>query len=329
MAQYGLDVESVAATVRTAYSGNTATSIQTLDSKLDFIVELKDSAKGSETHLLNLLIPNHSGRLIKLKEIAHLKAGEGESEINHFNGDRSISITADIDTEKTTPMAVEKQVKASVKDFTSKYPSTYLLFEGEAKESSSTMADAGITFIIALFLIYLLVTLQFRSFTQPLIVMSVIPFGLIGVLVAFTLHGVPLSFMGLIGIIGLSGVVVNDSILMVDFINTIKKRSISDSRSQMFEDIAEGASQRLRAIIMTTVTTVAGLMPTVYGIGGNALSLVPVVMAMAYGLLFATLLTLVFVPCLYMINEDIAGILRKIKLSENLQKTLKKFPFSA
>lgn len=327
MAQYGLDVESVATTVRTAYSGNTATSIQTLESKLDFIVELKDSARGSETHLLNLLIPNDSGRLIKLKEIAHLKASEGESEINHFNGDRSISITADVDTEKTTPMAVQKLVNSSVKEFSAKYPSTYLLFEGEAKESSSTMSDVGITFVVALFLIYLLVTLQFRSFTQPLIVMSVIPFGLIGVLIAFTLHGVPFSFMGVIGIIGLSGVVVNDSILMVDFINTLKNKSKTKSRAQIFEDTAEGASLRFRAIIMTTVTTVAGLMPTVYGIGGNALTLVPVVMAMAYGLLFATLLTLVFVPCLYMINEDIADFFGKIKLSGIFKQVSKKLTF--
>jgi multidrug efflux pump subunit AcrB len=325
MAQYGLDVESVASTVRTAYSGNTATSIQTVESRLDFIVELRDSARGSETHLLNLLVPNDSGRLIKLGEIACLKAGEGESEINHFNGDRSISITADIDSEKTTPIAVQKLVKENVKEFNSKYPSTYLLFEGEAKESASTMSDVGITFVIALFLIYLLVTLQFRSFTQPLIVMSVIPFGLIGVLIAFTLHGVPFSFMGVIGIIGLSGVVVNDSILMVNFINTLKNKNGTESRDRVFEDVAEGASLRLRAIIMTTVTTVAGLMPTVYGIGGNALTLVPVVMAMSYGLLFATLLTLVFVPCLYMINEDISGFFRQINLYGYLKQTIKKF----
>ncbi|HOP63731.1 MAG TPA: efflux RND transporter permease subunit [Spirochaetota bacterium] len=305
MAQYELDVKTISSAVRAAYAGSTATSIQTVESKLDFVVRLEEKSRGSEAHLMNLLIPNSSGRLIRLKEVARLTSGSGESEINHFNGDRTISVTADVDISKTTPVKVQKQIKDMQGELLSKYPNTYLLFEGEAKESGKTMSDMAISFMVALFLIYLLIVLQFRSFVQPLVVMCVIPFGLIGVLIAFTLHSVPLSFMGVIGVIGLSGVVVNDSILMVNFINREKGRSESVTREKLFDNVAGGASQRLRAIVLTTITTVAGLMPTVYGIGGNALTLVPTVMAMAYGLLFATTLTLVFVPCLYMINEDI------------------------
>ena len=120
--------------------------------------------------------------------------------------------------------------------------------------------------------------------------MSVIPFGLIGVFTAFRLHGIPLSFMAVIGVIGLAGVVVNDSIIMVEFINKLKKKGAA-TKEDLFESISSGAVRRLRPIIMTTVTTVAALLPTAYGIGGNALTLVPTVMAMAYGLMFATLLT--------------------------------------
>ncbi len=314
MSQYELDVKTVATAVRAAYAGSTATSIQTIENKLDFVVRLDEKSRGSEKHLMNLLIPNGSGRLIRLSEFAKLTSGNGESEINHFNGDRTISVTADVDTSKTTPVIVQKTIKGMQAQLLEKYPHTYLLFEGEAKESTETMSDMAISFMVALFLIYLLIVLQFRSFIQPLIVMCVIPFGLIGVLIAFTLHSVPLSFMGVIGVIGLCGVVVNDSILMVNFINGNKSKSELKTKEQLFSDVAKGASQRLRAIVLTTVTTVAGLLPTVYGIGGNALTLVPTVMAMAYGLLFATTLTLIFVPCLYMINEDMADIFRNVMM---------------
>lgn len=311
MAQYGVDVETAASAIRTAYAGTTATSMQSLSGRLDFVVRFHDSSRGSKSAILGLLVPNDSDRLIKVRDIARLESGSADSEIRHFNGDRSIGVTADIDMSKITPVAVSGLVAERTASFPAKYPSTYLLFEGEAKESAETMSDTAVSFLTALSLIYLLVVFLFRSFTQPLIVMSVIPFGLIGVLIAFTLHSVPLSFMGLIGVIGLSGVVVNDSILMVDFINRVKREG--DRGKSIISEIAEGASKRLRPVIMTTVTTVAGLLPTVYGIGGDAQTLVPVVMAMAYGLLFTTLLTLFFVPSLYMINDDIAGAYIKLK----------------
>ncbi|MBN2038526.1 MAG: efflux RND transporter permease subunit [Spirochaetes bacterium] len=313
MAELGLDVDTISSTVRTAFEGATATYIQTLENKLDFIVQLDEKFKGDEKYLMNLLIPNDDGRLIRLRDITKFENADGESEINHYNGDRAITVSADIKPDKTTPLAVQKIVEEKFKEISKKFKNSYLIFEGEVKESSETMSDVLKSFIIALFLIYLLIVFLFRSFTQPFIIMCVIPFGLIGVLLAFQLHSIPLSFMGLIGVLGLCGVVVNDSILMIDFINKEKKNSGNSIRSKLFENISEGASRRLRPIIMTTVTTVAGLLPTAYGIGGDAKTLVPVVMAMAYGLLFATVLTLIFLPSLYMINEDIHNFFRNIR----------------
>ena len=313
MAQLGLDVNTIATAVRTAFDGTTATYIQTLDARLDFVVKLGEKYRGDEKYLMNLLVPNTDGNLVRLRDIAQLETGEGESEINHYNGDRAITVSADIKEGVATPVSVQKDMETWFKTVSGKYKNTYLIFEGEAKESSETMSDVAVSFLVALFLIYLMIVFLFRSFTQPMVVMTVIPFGLIGVFIAYQLHGIPLSFMGIIGILGLCGVVVNDSILMVEFINREKKTSPASSKEELFRNVSEGAGMRLRPIIMTTVTTVAGLMPTAYGIGGNAKSLVPTVMAMAYGLLFATTLTLIFIPCLYMINEDIGGIFRKLK----------------
>ncbi|MCK5218985.1 efflux RND transporter permease subunit, partial [bacterium] len=175
---------------------------------------------------------------------------------------------------------------------------------GEAKETKKTMSGLLVAFLLAVTLIYLILVVLFRSLTQPLLVLTAVPFGLIGALLAFTGHGIPLTFMGVIGMIGLSGVVVNDSVIMVTFINRIFKEKTFTNISQVYQAIAAGARQRFRAVILTTLTTVAALLPTVYGIGGSAKTLVPVVMAMAYGLIFATLLTLVLIPSLYLINFD-------------------------
>lgn len=140
---------------------------------------------------------------------------------------------------------------------------------------------------------------------------------MVGALVAFTAHGVPLSFMGIIGIIGLSGIVVNDSIVMVDFINKAFAGSSVSDRKEITAIIAAGARQRLRAVVLTTITTVAAVMPTVYGIGGSSQTIIPVVMAIAYGLLFATLITLVFTPSLYLVNVDIRRLVGKIMKKRN------------
>lgn len=312
MAQFGVNVDSVAKTVRIAYEGSEATSIQTINNKLEFKVQIDENYKRDQNFLMNLLIPNNSGRLVKLKEIATLKVSDGQSSINHYNGQRVVTVTADVDTDKTTPQQVIKKVSKKFNNVTKKYPGTYLIYGGEVKESNKTLADLQIAFIMALICIYVIVVVLFRSFTQPFVVLSVIPFGIIGVLLAFTAHNIPLSFMALIGIIGLSGVVINDSIIMVEFINKVFKKSKTESKEDTVENISEGAKKRLRPIILTTVTTVAGLMPTVYGIGGNAQTLVPTVMAMSYGLLFATLLTLIFIPCLYMINNDIKNVFSRV-----------------
>jgi len=149
-----------------------------------------------------------------------------------------------------------------------------------------------------------------------------VPFGIIGSLIGFTIHGLPLSFMGAIGIIGLSGVVVNDSVLMIDFINGVFRGTEGkQDKKRIISNIADGASQRLRAVLMTTVTTVAGLLPTVYGFLGETEIIAPVALAMAYGLMFATFITLIFTPAIYMVNEDIRGLFRRspkaLKENEN------------
>jgi multidrug efflux pump subunit AcrB len=315
LADYGMNVASVAQTVRTAYEGNVATSIQVsgANEKLDFRVRVDEKFHKNRYFLENLQVPNNQGRLLKLKEISKIKLQNGKGVINHYNGQKVITVTADVNEEITTSMRIMKMIKKNSKSLLKGYNGSYFITGGESKDTKKSMGDLGSAFLMALLFIYFIMIFLFRSFSQPLLVLAVVPFGIIGALLAFTAHGIPLSFFGAIGVIGLSGVVVNDSIVMVDFINNIFKNS-KEGEDSVITKVADGAKKRLRPVILTTITTVAGLMPTVYGIGGDAGMLVPTVMGMAYGILFATTLVLILLPALYMVNVDVKGGIGKIKL---------------
>jgi len=312
LSQYGITVSDVASTIYTAYEGTIATYVQTTDQKIEYRVRVDDRFHRGRNFLLDLLVPNTEGRLIRVGDIARIKVQQGASLINHYNGDRSITITANVDSEVVTSAQVARMINEKFSWVPKKYPGTYILHGGETKRTSETMGGVRSAFLMAVLLIYFILILMFRSVTQPVMILLTIPFGMVGVLIAFSAHGMPLSFFAIIGIIGLSGVVINDSVIMVDFINRVFQTKQEDNSISTISLITEGAKQRLRPVLLTTLTTVAALMPTAYGIGGDAQMLVPAVMAMAYGLLFASLLTLLFIPALYLINRDIRVLLTRL-----------------
>ena len=309
MARLGVNVETVAVTVRTAYEGYIATSIQGKDDELDFRVKIDDSFQKDMSFLENLLIPSEKYmRLIKLKDIAKFSFQKSKILTTHYNGDKMISITAKIKDNKTTPANVINMVKDKFKNIEKEYQGVYLKFAGEAEETKETLNDLILTFVVAVLLIYFVLILLFKSLGEPLIIMVTIPFGIIGSFLAFIAHNVPFTFLGIIGIIGLSGVVVNDSIVMVEFIK--KSFKTVKNKNNIINTITNGAKRRLRPVIMTTLTTVVGLLPTAYGIGGYNGMLVPITLAISYGILFASLLTLFFIPSLYIVRLDIIKFLK-------------------
>lgn len=308
IAELGVNVSTVANEVRTAYNGTVATYIQGLDNKLDFRVQLEKDFTYDTKYLKKLLIPNSSGRLIYLENLANVELTNGLSSIKHYNGERTMTLNADIEPGKNTSQQVMNAVKDKFKNIGERYPGISLQFGGEAKETIKALTQLLFSFFIAFSFIYIILLLQFNRFIQPLMIMIIIPFGLIGVLLAFVVHRMPLSFMGVIGIIGLAGVVVNNGIIMVDLINKIIDEGVIGGKKGAFNAIVDGAKQRLRPIFLTTLTTIVGLLPTVYGIGGRADIIIPIVMALAYGLLFASVLTLVFLPCIFAISFDLGLI---------------------
>ena len=309
LARMGLTVADVAQNVRAAYDGEVVTNIRDGDEDVEFRVQLADAARKDLRYLRDLAVPNRQGRLIRLREVAWLESGPGPNAFHHLDGERAIAITGDIDQSITTPLEIRNAVFEHFV-LEEDWPGMNIIVGGEAEESENAVINLSTTFLIAFLGIYFLLVLLFNSFSQPLFVVVAIPFGLIGVIFALALHGEPLGFFALIGTIGLSGVVVNDSLVMVSHLNTLIEERPEEN---ILTVVAEGASDRLRAIILTSLTTVSGLLPLAYGMGGTDEWMAPMALVLGYGILFATPLTLVLVPCLYIVRQDMLKLLKRKK----------------
>jgi multidrug efflux pump subunit AcrB len=188
------------------------------------------------------------------------------------------------------------------------YPGLRYAMEGEGKEQKESLSDVVNGFVIALFLIYALLAIPFKSFTQPFVVMSAIPFGMVGAVIGHLIMGLNLSLLSLFGIVGLAGVVVNDSLVLVHATNRIREQGVSPR-----EAITQGGALRFRAIILTSLTTFAGLTPMILERSLQAQFLIPMAVSLGFGVLFATVITLLLIPCGYMILEDVHNLVEKLK----------------
>ena len=302
IARFGLQAVQVAQAIRTAYNGTVVTWKQTQNEKVEYRVLLDDRYRKGKWTLDRLKINNREGRLVPIRNLLRIREQKSVKRIHHFDRDRVITLSANIRKDVITPIEVFRRLKKLVPALERKFPGVTVLVKGEAEESAKTFASLGMALMVAVVAVYFLLVLLFNSFTQPYMVLLAIPFGMIGVIVAFGVHGMNMSLMAALGIIGLSGVVVNDSLVMIDFIN---KMAIREPKRPLMEVVMEGARLRIRPIFLTTLTTCAGLFPTAYGIGGYDSQIAPMTMALAWGLVFATLLTLLLIPALYMIEKDI------------------------
>ncbi len=307
LARLGLTVADVAQNVRIAYDGEVVTSVRYGDEDVDFRIMLQERARRRLRYLQELLIPNRRGRLIPLQEIASLQASPGHSDYRHYDGERAVTVEADLDQEVTTTLEVT-QALLNHFDLDRDWPGMQFTKGGEAVETEESLAGLFRTLIIAVIAIYFLLVLLFNSMLQPFLVMAAIPFGMTGVVIAFWLHGEPFSFVAISGSIGLCGVVVNDSLVLVNHLNDLRQQRPD---ATLLDIVSEAAANRLRAIVLTTLTTVAALLPLAYGLGGTAPFMAPMALALGWGLVFATPLTLVLVPCLYMIGHDVKKIFRR------------------
>ncbi len=311
----GLNANQIGNTVRMAYDGLVATTSRFGDEDVDYRILLEESARGNEVQIENLLVPNPMGNLIPLKNVARFSSGSALNEIRHYKGDRALTVTANVEKTITTPVIAIEQVLNHF-NLSKNYPGMHFEIGGEAEETSKSMDDLIGTFILALIGIYFILSILFNSFLQPIYVLLTIPFSFAGALLAFALHGEPFSFIAGLGFIGLAGIAVNNSIVLIDFINQFKKSHVDHSISEMMETIAESTAVRLRSILLCSSTTIVGLLPLAYGIGGSDPFMVPMALSLAYGVFASMILTLLVIPAIYLIGEDFL-LYRKNKMQSS------------
>lgn len=301
VSRLGVDIPSVNNTLRMAYDGLEVTEGRFNGQDVGFRVILEKDARSDEKRIENLKVVNEMGRLIPLGQLAKFETNtDSLGEFLHYNGERAITISGDVEKEVTTSLNVTNQVLKKFKN-SEKFKDARIIATGEAEETVESLESLGVTFIIALFAIYFILVHLFDSFAQPFYVLLAVTFGTIGVVFTFFLHGEPFGFMALIGVVGLSGIVVNDAIVLVDFVNNLRKTKLDRPIEHI---VAEGTADRLRQGLVTTVSAMVGVLPMAYGIGGADVFMVPMALAMGYGLLFAVTMNLYILPCVYLTGEE-------------------------
>lgn len=299
----GLSIAQIAKTIRGVFEGTIATKVKPVkaEEETDVTIMFPKDASNDENVFDNILIQNKYGNLIPLKKVASIDKVPGTTTLHHLDGKRVVTASSNIDTDRITSVKINNMLKEKFKEINDRYFGYLVKYGGEQEESMKSLLSLLKAFFYAFLIIYLILASFFRSLIQPFIVMLAIPFGIIGVVIAFIAHGVPISFLSILGIVGLNGIVVNDSIVLVSFINRMRRQGLS-----RYDSIIKAGQTRLRPVILTTVTTAGGLSTVAYGIGGKDPFLVPMALSICWGIIFATLLTLIVIPCVYSIVDDIA-----------------------
>ncbi|MCK4993554.1 MAG: efflux RND transporter permease subunit [Candidatus Omnitrophica bacterium] len=300
--QAQLGVRQIALSMRNAFEGGIATSIRKTkaEEEINVRVRVPDSERTSQAVFDKLSIPNARGNLVPLKQVAHIELSQGLRSISHLDGKRYIQVGASVNQKVIKSEVLAKKILKKFDNIAKDYPGYSIRLGGEEKENREAFKDLMISFLIAVLAIFMILATLFKSLIQPFIVMLAIPFALIGVVVALLVHGESLGLLAFIGIVGLAGIVVNDSIVLVDFINKLRREGVSRRNS-----IVQSGVLRFRPVMLTTLTTVAGLSTVAYGIGGFDPFLRPMALSISWGLAFATGITLVAMPCFYAIIDDI------------------------
>jgi len=303
----------VAGIVRTAVYGATATVYRDGDEEVDVLVKLKGASDMAIEDFEAMKIPTPMGTRIPLREVAHLGLTRGYANIHRFEGERAITVSAEVDESINQAVAVNRILEDRFRDISQRYPGYRLDFRGQFAEFKEAFSSLGRLFILGVFIMYMLLGAQFKSFTQPLIILFTVPFSFIGAMLGLIINGSPFGIITLFGMVALAGIVVNDSIVLVDFINMRRRAGVSKWRA-----IIEGGRLRMRPILLTTITTIVGLLPMAIGLGGQSEMWMPLANTIVWGLAMATLLTLFIIPALYAIVDDLTPKRLRIKKDEPL-----------
>jgi multidrug efflux pump subunit AcrB len=297
----GVNQQMLARQVRQAFYGEEAQRIQRGRDDVKVMVRYPDDERRSLADLENMRVRTVAGAEVPFSEVAEVEFGRGYANITRVDRRRSVNVTADVDSTKANAADIVAEMeKEFLPQLMADYPGTSYSFEGERREQQETMGGVFRGLVLAMLIIYALLAIPFKSYVQPLIVMCAIPFGMVGAVWGHLFLGMDLTVLSMFGIVALAGVVVNDSLVMVDFIN--REVEAGDS---IIHAIRHAGAARFRPIMLTSVTTFAGLTPLLLEKSLQAKFLIPMGVSLGFGVMFATFITLLIVPCGYLILEDI------------------------
>ncbi len=309
---FGLTLNDLGRQVRQAFYGEEAQRIQRGADDIRVMVRYPEEERRSIGNLEDMRIRTADGSEVPFMAVANIELGRGYSSIRRLDGTRLVEVSADVDRSIVTPERVLSELQASVlPKILADYPGITYKLGGEQEERAKAMLGLLISAILALFVIYTLLAIPLKSYLQPLVIMSVIPFGAIGAIFGHWLMDWPLMFFSSLGIVALSGVVVNASLVLVDYVNRRRRDG-----EELMDALLNSGVVRFRPIILTSTTTFVGLLPLLANANPSTFFVIPMAISLAFGVLFATFITLLLVPCLYLMQEDFLDLWHRIWRSE-------------
>jgi multidrug efflux pump subunit AcrB len=305
---YGITLIDLARQVRQAFYGEEAQRIQRGRDDVRIMVRYPEDRRRSIGDLEDMRVRTANGGEVPFSVVAEAEEGRGFSSIRRVDRQRAINVTADVDeTEGNATDVLTDLRDTELPAILADYPGVSYTFEGEQREQADTMAGLVRGFLFALIAIYALMAIPFRSYIQPLIVMSIIPFGMVGAVWGHVIMGQNLTILSMFGLVALTGVVVNDSIVLVHYVN--RRRA---EHGDLIRAVYEAGLARFRPIILTSLTTFAGLTPLLLEKSVQAKFLIPMAISLGFGVIFSTVITLIIVPCVYVILEDVKRLAMRI-----------------
>lgn len=296
----GLSLSDIGRQVRQSFYGAEAQRVQRGNDEVKVMVRFPKEQRQSLASLENMFISTPTGEAVPFSAVASVEMKRSLAKNTRVNGEKAITVAARVDKGETQPGRISDDVMENfAHDLEAKYPNIKLKLDGEAIETQKLIVKLFISMALAIMAIYVLLAIPLKSYTQPLMIMSVIPFGIIGAVIGHMVMGASINMLSFFGIIALSGVVVNDSLVLVDFINRAKEQGL-----RVQQAIVEAGIQRFRAVLVTSLTTFFGLVPMLFETSLQAQLVVPMAISLSFGIAFATLITLILVPCLYNILLD-------------------------
>ncbi|MBW2604756.1 MAG: efflux RND transporter permease subunit [Deltaproteobacteria bacterium] len=315
----GLRSREVARQVRHAYYGAEALRQQRGRNEVKVMVRLPKGERVSEYNLEEMILRTPAGSEIPLQSAVTIHRGRAYTDINRRNGRRIVSVEADVRPRSKAGEVLASLIAETLPELQNKYPGLTYSFEGRQADRRESIQSLMQGLLVALVIIFAMLAVPLNSYIQPVIIMTAIPFGIVGAVIGHLIMGYSLSVLSMFGVVALSGVVVNDSLVLIDFANRKERAGMSRR-----DAIHQAGIHRFRPIILTTLTTFGGLSPMIFETSRQARFLIPMALSLGYGILFATVITLVLVPSLYLIIEDIRQLVRPKLSVSNSDSAIKK-----